>query len=697
MNLNTLAGRSFNDLTQYPVFPWVLADYTSAELDLNNPASFRDLSKPMGALGEARAAQFRERYEGLEDMADMGPEGGMVPFHYGTHFSCAGYVLYYLIRLEPFSHLNATLQGGRFDRADRLFRDVGSSWVSASTENLQDVRELIPEWYSLPDMFVNGNRFDFKETQRGVRVDDVGLPPWAKGDATEFVRKHRQALESKYVSERLHGWIDLIFGFKQRSKEAQNVYVNCTYEGAVDIESIDDPMVKEATLAQTHNFGMTPSRLWVRKPHPVKAVPDPYRIGIGGHGPLPSLGSQLKGTLVGGGGASAAASTAAGADRDDEETPSGSEVVAERPRLHGGGHGHLFLVDSDATKWLEAMAPPLCVVGAPQHVLCDPRPLPGDIHAQATSTPLPISHLGVTADHGGRPTFVHGPRPGGVTDRLYPPRYKKFVRFGATNCGLSFHVHQVTAHHRVKERMVSLHEGLHLLPISCVAITPDGHTIITGSLDSTIRIWHLSKKSRHRALELVATLAGHKSAVTCLEVCSQVGTLVSGGEDRRAVVWDLRTSTFLHELRGHMKPLRTVSINKVTGAVVTLAGPELRLWSANGALLAFTSVTNPPTVAISTHGADWTPAGGWMGGVAVVVGHENGEVSLYSVKARLVEGESEQRRLSGGGGGEGATRRGSEGGANSRTVSQSKLDALGLRFDRRQVGGGGGGGDLGAA
>lgn len=34
--LNTLAGRSVNDLTQYPVFPWVLADYTSNELNLHD-------------------------------------------------------------------------------------------------------------------------------------------------------------------------------------------------------------------------------------------------------------------------------------------------------------------------------------------------------------------------------------------------------------------------------------------------------------------------------------------------------------------------------------------------------------------------------------------------------------------------------------------------------------------------------------
>ena len=32
MYLNTLAHRSFNDLTQYPVFPWIIADYTSETL-----------------------------------------------------------------------------------------------------------------------------------------------------------------------------------------------------------------------------------------------------------------------------------------------------------------------------------------------------------------------------------------------------------------------------------------------------------------------------------------------------------------------------------------------------------------------------------------------------------------------------------------------------------------------------------------
>ena len=131
MHLNSFAGRTYNDLTQYPVFPWVLSNYDSDEIDLDDPTVYRDLSKPMGGQGAQRAVQFQERYEALESnyLNDDEPP----PFHYGTHYSCAAYVLYYLMRLEPFSRLALSLQGGRFDVADRLFHDVGASWKSAST------------------------------------------------------------------------------------------------------------------------------------------------------------------------------------------------------------------------------------------------------------------------------------------------------------------------------------------------------------------------------------------------------------------------------------------------------------------------------------------------------------------------------------------------------------------------------------
>lgn len=268
MYLNTLAGRSYNDLTQYPVFPWILADYESDTLNLNDPNSFRDLSKPMGALTEVRAEQFMERFNSWDP-----EENQNIPrFHHGSHYSSAGIVLFFMIRVEPYTQQFLNLQSGRFDIPDRLFHSLREAWQSASglTCNLSDVKELIPEFFYLPEMFMNGNRFNLGKKESGELIDGVVLPPWAKGSAREFIRLHRQALESEYVSEHLHEWIDLIFGFKQQGKaaeEALNVFYYLTYEGAINIDAITNPVDRECVIAQINNFGQTPRQLF-KKPHP---------------------------------------------------------------------------------------------------------------------------------------------------------------------------------------------------------------------------------------------------------------------------------------------------------------------------------------------------------------------------------------------------------------------------------------------
>ena len=61
MELNTLAGRTYNDLNQYPIFPWVLREYEQASLNLNDPTVYRDLAQPMGALNPARLEQVTKR------------------------------------------------------------------------------------------------------------------------------------------------------------------------------------------------------------------------------------------------------------------------------------------------------------------------------------------------------------------------------------------------------------------------------------------------------------------------------------------------------------------------------------------------------------------------------------------------------------------------------------------------------------
>ena len=106
------------------------------------------------------------------------------------------------------------LQGGKLDHADRLFSSVSTTWTMCNNHSA-DVKELIPEFFCLPEMFDNINDIDFGTRQDGVHVSEVSLPPWAHGSSVEFVKIHRKALESDYVSSNLHSWIDLVFGFKQ--------------------------------------------------------------------------------------------------------------------------------------------------------------------------------------------------------------------------------------------------------------------------------------------------------------------------------------------------------------------------------------------------------------------------------------------------------------------------------------------------
>ena len=263
MFLNQASGRSYHDLTQYPVFPWILKDYKSNSIDLENPKIYRDLSKSMGALGPPhRIETFRERFK----YAD--PLSGIPPFHFGSHYSSPGSTLQYLIRLFPFTEGAKALQGGHFDIPDRLFYSIPGAYRLA-TEDISDVREMIPEFYFLPEILINQDNLDFGTTQLGIRVDGVDLPPWAN-NAYDFVYYMRKALEHDFVSANIHHWIDLIFGYKQKGEEAEinlNTFYYMTYEDSVDLDKIEDEGMRISAEAQVVNFGQTPSQLFIR-PHP---------------------------------------------------------------------------------------------------------------------------------------------------------------------------------------------------------------------------------------------------------------------------------------------------------------------------------------------------------------------------------------------------------------------------------------------
>ena len=130
----------------------------------------------------------------------------------------------------------------------------------------------MPEFYQLPELFLNKNRVRFGERRDQIEVNNVELPPWAadlaQHDPYRFVAILREILESDAVSEQLHHWIDLIFGFQAAGKEAEramNKFHPLSYDdSAFDIERVSDPVSRASLEIQAFHFGQTPSQLFTK-------------------------------------------------------------------------------------------------------------------------------------------------------------------------------------------------------------------------------------------------------------------------------------------------------------------------------------------------------------------------------------------------------------------------------------------------
>jgi hypothetical protein len=520
MHLNTLAGRSYNDATQYPVFPWVLRDHKSEHLDLSNPQVFRDLSKPMGAQDEVRGTEFRKRFD---NWLEPDPEHPTPPFHYATHYSSAAAVTFYLIRLEPFTSMHLQLQGGKFDHADRIFSSVDECWESASRQSLSDVKELLPEFYYMPELFVNGNRLALGTRQKTSKVvNDVELPPWAHGSADEFVRKMRMALESEYVSAHLHLWIDLVFGCRQRGSaavEALNVFHHLTYEGNVDVDTITDPVERMSTIAQILNFGQTPTQLF-DKPHPRREV-----------GASSALAPQLC------------------------TDPSSVETTAVRDlwRL-GEGPVRDVRVGQDGK----------VMVVCGERLLC----LPG------------MQECFTWGNQDGTMRFVALQRPGSSVKKTesekllarsvvcYESLHQGFVSVAASSEDGSILV--------TGSSLGDMSVWRPELRVNASAVGRAAGIQVVRGTEKTVR-----------SLQLRTRLCAHTGAVTCLTVSNTHAVMISGSVDGTVILWDVRRLRFMRQLISNLAAAPVcVDLNLTGSMVVVAAGREIRVVNINGSLLA---------------------------------------------------------------------------------------------------------------
>ncbi|XP_040571294.2 LOW QUALITY PROTEIN: neurobeachin-like protein 1 [Lepeophtheirus salmonis] len=507
MHLNTLAGRSFNDLSQYPVFPWILADYSSSKLDLSNPSTFRDLSKPIGIQNPKHVDEVNNRYDSFED-----PSGVISKFHYGTHYSNSAMVLHYLVRVEPFTSLHIDLQSGRFDVADRQFHSIPQSWKSLYS-NVNDVKELIPEFFYFPEFLINSNCFDLGVLQgsKKVRVNDTVLPPWAS-DPWDFIKKHREALESDYVSMNLHHWIDLIFGYKQTGKkavEAMNVFYYCTYEGAVNLDRIMDHAEREALEGMINNFGQTPCQL-LKDPHPRRMT----------SGEISSKNEAMTSTrtnILNRTHCWKSYSINISTDKDpvtfvvipkldcfnnksilNSLSSSSSTTTMVSVTRSAKVNYHSWQFDKKASFLFERDTSELSEI----------RNIPGPFN-----TKLSQSHLVVTYD--GKFLFC-----GGHWDN-------------------SIIIYNI-AKSKVLMRVIK-HDDI----VTCLSLDPRvGRFMISGSRDTTSIVWQIGSKG----LIPLQVLSGHDKAVTCVAIIFELDIAVSGSEDGSVNVYTVKEGQYIRTI-----------------------------------------------------------------------------------------------------------------------------------------------------
>ena len=315
MWLNIFSGRSFNDVTQYPVLPWLITNYEKDELTNED---FRNLSIPVGMMDVNEKAQTRKEtfidfYEtlktdfkeanpdfnyseflkkadeylddykskknkkkkdnnannnelGLNDINISSIELNQIPYFFGTHYSCPTFVSHYLMRLFPFSLLSVEIQGDKFDDPERIFISLTRTFETASTLK-EDVRELIPEFYTLPDMFLNKNNLNLTQDKldaegKAITVHDVELPPWCNNISVNFISEMRKTLEKNEL--KINKWVDLIFGSLQRGEKAEenhNIFMAQSYEGMVKIDSVTDYDTRNA-LMRLCEVGVTPKQIF---------------------------------------------------------------------------------------------------------------------------------------------------------------------------------------------------------------------------------------------------------------------------------------------------------------------------------------------------------------------------------------------------------------------------------------------------
>ena len=254
--INKFASRSYNDCNQYPVLPWIVL--------LNNKK--RDLKFPIPAQTEENKEILKIKYENSPLK---------FPCFYNTHFSNSSYVLYFLIRLNPFTNNQVLLQNGKFDAPNRQFNSFDECLNILKKTN--DSRELIPDFFLSTECFknYNCNYFGFRKNNDNLLINDLKFSNF--NSPMEFIINNLNLINSDEIKNQINFFIDNVFGKNQVNKENFNIYDKYCYQELVNLreklekfkrndEDYNTIKTKiDRKVNKILSFGQTPFKLFEEK------------------------------------------------------------------------------------------------------------------------------------------------------------------------------------------------------------------------------------------------------------------------------------------------------------------------------------------------------------------------------------------------------------------------------------------------
>lgn len=101
----------------------------------------------------------------------------------------------------------------------------------------------------------------------------------------------------------------------------------------------------------------------------------------------------------------------------------------------------------------------------------------------------------------------------------------------------------------------------HMAGVSCVAWSPDSNTLASGSDDKSIRFWDRvtgrPKTTTRKSMvgQEMAPLRGHHNYIHCLAFSPKGNILASGSYDEAVFLWDVRAGRLMRSLPAHSDPV----------------------------------------------------------------------------------------------------------------------------------------------